>query len=75
MDDLPHELNDIIFSYLFKCKKNRDYIVNKETLNIFNNITSDCEKIFVFRKNVCKKCDKKTIMYLRLMMNNLITSF
>ena len=75
MDNFPFEINDIIFSYLFKCKKNRDYIVNKETLNIFNNITSDCEKIFVFRKNVCKECDKKTIMYLRLMMNNLITSF
>ena len=75
MDDLPSEINEIIFSYLFKCKKNRDYIVNKETLNIFNNITSYCEKIFDFRKNVWKKCDKKTIMYLRLMMNNLITSF
>ena len=75
MDKLPYEINSIIFSYLFECKKNQDYIINKETLNIFKDITSDCEKIFVFRKNICKKCDKKTIMYLRLMMNNLIPSF
>ena len=72
MEQLPEDINDIIFSYLFKCNKNRDYIINKESLSIFNKKTCDCEKIFIFRKNVCKKCDKKTIMQLRLMMNNLI---
>lgn len=72
MNNLPEEMNKMIFSYLFKCNKNRDYIINRESLEIFNEMTCDCEKIFIFRKNVCKKCDKKVIMQLRLMMNNLI---
>ena len=72
MNNLPEEMNKMIFSYLFKCNKNRDYIINRESLDIFNEMTCDCEKIFIFRKYVCKKCDKKVIMQLRLMMNNLI---
>jgi len=72
MDRLPEDINTVIFSYLFKCNKHRDYIVNKETLNIFNKKTCDCERIFIFRKYVCNNCDKKTIMQLRMMMNNLI---
>ena len=72
MNNLPEEMNKMIFSYLFKCNKNRDYIINRESLEIFNQMTCDCDKIFIFRKNVCKKCDKKIIMQLRLMMNNLI---
>ena len=72
MNNLPEEMNKMIFSYLFKCNKNRDYIINRESLEIFNEMTCDCDKIFIFRKNVCKKCDKKIIMQLRLMMNNLI---
>lgn len=71
-DHLPKEINHIIFSFLFKCNKDRDYIVNKETNTIFNNITKDCEKIFVFRKNVCTNCDKKKIIQLRMMLNNLL---
>ena len=72
MDNFPEEINNIIFSYLFKCNKNRDYIVNKETMQIFKKQTRNCEKIFIFRKNVCNHCDKKIIMQLRMMMNNLI---
>ena len=72
MDRLPEDINTVIFSYLFKCNKNRDYIVNKESLEIFNKQTCNCEKIFIFRKYVCNNCDKKTIMQLRMMMNNLI---
>ncbi len=72
MNTLPEDMNKIIFSYLFKCNKNRDYIVNRESLEIFNEITCDCEKIFIFRKYVCQNCDKKVIMQLRMMMNNLI---
>ena len=72
MDRLPEDINTIIFSYLFKCNKHRDYIVNKESLEIFNKQTRNCEKIFIFRKYVCNNCDKKTIMQLRMMMNNLI---
>ena len=50
MNNLPEDMNKIIFSYLFKCNKHRDYIINRESLEIFNEITCDCEKIFIFRK-------------------------
>lgn len=73
IDELPEDINHIIFSFLFKCNKNTHYIVNKETYNIFNDITKDCEKFYLFRKNICTKCDKKKIMQLRMMMNNLIS--
>jgi hypothetical protein len=72
MDNLPHEINFLIADYIFDCKKNKDYIINKEYYNIYNKKTKNCKKIFLLNKNLCTKCDKKKIWRARMIINNLL---
>tara|TARA_B100000963_G_scaffold257267_1_gene225729 strand:- start:350 stop:574 length:225 start_codon:yes stop_codon:yes gene_type:complete len=72
MDKLPNELNILIGSYLFDCKKNKHYIINKEYYKIYKESTENCEKLFILRKNLCKKCDKSKIIRARMIINNLL---
>ena len=50
MNNLPHELNYEIGDYLFDCRKNCNYIINKEFYEIFKNKTKNCKKIYLLRK-------------------------
>ena len=72
MDRLPNEINYLIGDYLFECRKNTDYIFNKEYYKIFKEKTEDCERIYLLNKNLCKKCDKNAIWHARMIMNNLL---
>ena len=35
MNNLPNELHRLIGDYLFKCRKDQNYIINKEYYEIF----------------------------------------
>ena len=59
MNNLPNELNYLIGDYLFKCRKNTDYIINKEFYEIFKNKTKNCKKIYLLRKIYVKSVIKK----------------
>ena len=72
MKNLPNEIEYIIMSYLYKCKKNRNYILNKNSLKIYEDITRDCERIYILRKNLCKRCEEEKIIKLRMIINNLL---
>lgn len=72
MDHLPHEMNMLIGNYLFDCKKNNNYIFNKEYYNIYKKETENCEKIFILRKNLCINCDRAKILRARMIINNLL---
>ena len=72
MNNLPNELNYVIGDYLFECRKNTDYIINKEFYKIFKRKTKKCKKIYLLRKNLCEKCDKKKIWRARMILNNLL---
>lgn len=72
MDNLPHEINHIILEYIYGCRKNNQQIFNKESTKNFFKITKDCEKIHIMRKDLCKKCDKKAIRHVRMIINNLL---
>ena len=74
MDELPYELNMLIGSYIFDCRKNKNYIINKEYLNIYRENTKNCEKLFILRKNLCKKCDRSKIIRAHMIINNLLPS-
>ena len=72
MNNLPIELNYEIGNYLFNCHKNFNYIINKEFYEIFKNKTKNCKKIYLLRKKLCERCDKKAIWHVRMVMNNLL---
>ena len=74
MDKLPYELNMLIGGYLFNCRKNKNYIINKEYFNIYKEYTKNCEKLFILRKNLCKKCDRSKIIRAHMIINNLLPS-
>lgn len=72
MKNLPNEIIHIIMSYLYKCGKDKNYILDKETFDIYKYISRDCNKIFILRKNLCERCEKYKIIRLRMIMNNLL---
>ena len=72
MNNLPLELNLLIGSYLFDCKKNANYIINKEYYDIYKKKTENCKKLFILRKNLCLKCDRSKIIRARMIINNLL---
>ena len=72
MNNLPNDLHRLIGDYLFKCRKDQKYIINKEYYEIFKKKTKDCEKVYLLKKYLCKKCDKKAIWYTRMIINNLL---
>ena len=59
MNNLPNELNYLIGDYLFKCRKNTDYIINKEFYNECKNKTKNCKKIYLLKKIYVKSVIKK----------------
>tara|TARA_B100000963_G_scaffold359415_1_gene386718 strand:- start:430 stop:654 length:225 start_codon:yes stop_codon:yes gene_type:complete len=72
MEKLPTEIKHEIMEYLYTCKKEKNFILDKETLKIYKNLTYNCEPVEVLKKTLCKKCDRKAIIYVRMIMNNLL---
>ena len=72
MENLPFEMKYIIMSNLYKCAKDRKYILNKETKKIYDHITKDCDRIFILRKNLCRRCEEDKIIRARMIINNLL---
>ena len=72
MEKVPFEIKYIIMSYVYSCKKELNYICDKETLDIYKFLTKDCERIFIIRKNVCKRCEKEKVIKMRMILNNLL---
>lgn len=72
MEKLPTEIKYEIMKYLYLCKKEKKYIVDKDTAKIYKNLTEKCEPIKILNKNLCKRCDKQTIIYMRMIFNNLL---
>lgn len=72
MEKLPKELNEMIMGYVYNCAKDRKYILNKEMKDVYEYLTKDCERIFILKKNLCKRCEEEKIIKLRMIMNNLL---
>ena len=36
-----------------------NFILDKETLKIYKNLTDNCEPVEVLKKTLCKKCDNR----------------
>jgi len=72
MDSLPNEINIQIMEFVYKCRKETQYVFNKESLDIFKCITTKCENVKLLGKQLCQSCDKKSIWHARMIMNNLL---
>jgi len=72
MEKLPNEMNREILQFVYRCRKDEKMVFNKESREIFRNITKDCTHVKLLGKNLCQRCDKKTIWRVRMIMNNLL---
>ena len=76
MDKLPIEINYKISEYFYKCDKDTNFIFNKFSLEVYKlrqkTRENKCENIFLFKKNLCKNCEKDKIVRCRMIINNLL---
>ena len=74
MNQLPNEIILEILNFTYNCKKERNYILNKNFLNIHNKKCEKCKFIFLLHKNLCYECEKDKVIKARLIINNLLPS-
>ncbi len=67
LETLPEDIQKIIFSYAFKCKKEQNFYINKDLCNLASNQLNDCGEIICLGKHICRRCDGLAIEWLRYM--------
>lgn len=72
MNCLPNEINKLILDYLYTCKKEKRYIINKNFLKLHKQKCKKCNSIFILNKNLCNICEKDKIIKCRMIINNLL---
>ena len=58
LEKLPEDIQGIIFQYAYKCKKEQNFYLNKELTSMILSLLDKCECCFVFKRPICKDCDK-----------------
>ncbi len=67
LESLPEDVQKIIFSYAFKCKKKQNFYINKELCLLVSNQLNGCREIICLGKPICERCDSVAIEWLRYM--------
>ena len=67
LETLPEDVQKIIFSYAFKCKKEQNFYINKELCKLAPNQLNNCGEIICLGKPICRRCDSLAIEWLRYM--------
>lgn len=65
LENLPTELQSIIFSYSIKCKKNQNFYINKEITKLLNKRFKKCKEHQMLNKFICQNCDKNAFMFMQ----------
>jgi hypothetical protein len=67
LENLPTELQEIIFSYAIKCKKDQNFYINKQITKLLNKRFKKCEPYHMLNAFICQKCDKNAFMFMQYM--------
>tara|TARA_Y100001970_G_scaffold260403_1_gene342450 strand:+ start:76 stop:294 length:219 start_codon:yes stop_codon:yes gene_type:complete len=67
LNKLPKELHNKILDYVFNCKKEQNFYVNKEVLIYVCNKCKTCSEIKIFKKSICYGCYEKEIKQIQNM--------
>ena len=57
LENLPEELQGIIFEYAYKCKKEQNFYLNKELTLLVSTQLNKCENRKIFHMSLCRYCD------------------
>ncbi len=66
MDNLPIELQYIIFEYVNECKSKQNMYINKDIFNILKKINR-CKCEIIFNRKVCTECFKSELRQINIM--------
>ncbi len=69
---LPEDIQRVIFSYAFKCKKEQNFYINKELYELISKQLDGCSEIRCLGKPICERCDSVAMEWLRYMGCSLI---
>ena len=64
MNKIPYEIKLNIILYLIQCDKEKKYIIDKSTLDIYNKNFNKCYPIKGFNKKICKNCNSNVLNFL-----------
>ena len=65
LENLPTELQSIIFSYAIKCKKDQNFYINKEITKLLKKRFKKCKPYHMLNAFICQNCDKNAFMFMQ----------
>ena len=68
-EKLPVEIQNHILDYVFNCKKNQNFYINKEMTKYICTKNKKCKKNIVFGKELCEKCYEKELGQIKWMFH------
>ena len=67
INKLPKELHNHVLDYVFCCKKEQNFYVNKEVVIYVSSKCKTCREIKIFKKSICYGCYEKEIKQIQNM--------
>ena len=67
LENLPTELQEIIFSYAIKCRKDQNFYINKQITKLLNKRFKKCKPYHMLNAFICQKCDNNAFMFMQYM--------
>lgn len=65
LENLPTELQSIIFNYAIKCKKNQNFYISKDIANLLENRFKKCKEQQMLNKFICQNCDEQAFLFMK----------
>ena len=72
LENLPIELQEIIFSYAIKCRKDQNFYINKQITKLLNKKFKKCAPYHMLNALICQNCDKNAFMFMQYLGTSFI---
>lgn len=65
LDTIPNELQLKIFEYGMPCKREKNFIINKQITKLLSKKFKKCKPYHMLNTFICKNCDKHAFMFMQ----------
>lgn len=65
LEKLPSEIENIIFEYAIKCKKEQNFYINKNIANLLIKRFENCKEMLMINTYICTNCNTETMKFLK----------
>ena len=67
LENLPTELQEIIFSYAIKCRKDQNFYINKQITKVLKKRFKKCAPYHMLNALICQNCYNNAFMFMQYM--------